>query len=467
MAAQRGMTLAFTGNIYMEHSLSVCKDEGFLRAIELMRSVDASFANLECSIRDGDEWPAFGSGMGWAGSYLGAPPSMVDDIKFLGITALYAANNHAADFGEQGILATIKHLRRAGIPFSGIGASLEEASAPCYVATPRGRVAMICAADWGPRERMDLPFPWPAGYLPSDDGPWFPSRPGVNLLRYDATIHVDKEALDQLRRISPALDWERPKISRREGGGQHTQTLVGSSPLGWERDTETEFFFMGRKFAESDEFKVSTFAYREDLDRLLKSVHDARRQADVVVVGLHDQSHGQDVHDYVKACAYGSIDAGADIFMCTGGIPRGIEFYKGKAILHGTPGFCFQNTQVSHVPPSVLRRMGLPGDSSGADFVARRADDHVRSERAGGLGAHMPAGSGSMVQVVAFDEHRDVKEVRIYPIERTKGTQYAVPLLLDPGSELFERVLRETEERCEAFGTRLERRDGCGVIAAR
>ena len=63
-------------------------------------------------------WPAFGSGMGWAGSYLGAPPTMVDEIKALGFSAVYAANNHVADFGENGILSTMKHLRRGGIPFA-------------------------------------------------------------------------------------------------------------------------------------------------------------------------------------------------------------------------------------------------------------------------------------------------------------------------------------------------------------
>src|SRR5207249_3074952 len=124
MDEQDGLVLTFLGNTYIEHPVSVYKQEGFLRAIELLKSADVAFANLEGAIINGDEWPAFGSGMGWAGTYLGAPPHMVDELKALGIDALYAANNHVADFGEQGILSTMAHLRRGGIPFAGIGASL-------------------------------------------------------------------------------------------------------------------------------------------------------------------------------------------------------------------------------------------------------------------------------------------------------------------------------------------------------
>lgn len=246
------MMLTFNGNVYVEHPVSVYRDPGFLQAVELQRSADVAFANLECSILDGNEWPSYGSGMGWAGSYLGAPPMMVDELKFLGISALYAANNHSVDFGEPGILSTIKHLRQGGIPFAGIGASLTEAAEPCYISTAHGRVALISLADWGPREKMDLPCPWPVGYMGSDEGPWYPSRPGVNLFRYEAAVHVDREALEQLRRISREMDWETAKAGRRMGGGQSTQPRSWPANMGWDQDTETEFYFMGRKFILED-----------------------------------------------------------------------------------------------------------------------------------------------------------------------------------------------------------------------
>jgi poly-gamma-glutamate synthesis protein (capsule biosynthesis protein) len=367
MADRDELTLAITGNSYIEHPISQYRDEGFLKYIELLRDADATIANLECAIVEGDEWPAYAGGMGWALSYLGAPPFMVDELKFLGISALAAANNHSADFGEQGILSTIKHLRQAGLPFAGIGASLTEAAEPCYFTTAHGRVALISLADWGPREGMDVQCPWPFGYMGSDDGPWYRSRPGVNLLRYDAVYQVDREAMEQLRRISTSMDWERSKTSRRDGGGQAGLPLSGPTPR-WEQDSDQEFHFMSRRFVEGDAFGFSTFPYPDDLERLLKSVRDARRSADVVVVALHDQIHGKKLPEYVQTAAYGCVDAGADVFLLNGGTARGIEVYKGKAIIHGQQSFGFQNSQVRHVPPSVFRRKGMPPNSLASEF---------------------------------------------------------------------------------------------------
>ncbi len=423
MADSDEMTLTFNGNVYVEHPVSVYRDEGFLKVVELQRSADDAFSNLECSILDGNEWPSYGSGMGWAGSYLGAPPMMVDEMKFLGVNALYAANNHSVDFGELGILSTIKHLQRGGIPFAGIGASLTEAAEPCTISTPHGRVALISLADWGPREKMDLASPWPVGYMGSDEGPWYTSRPGVNLFRYEAALHVDREAFEQFRRVSREMDWETAKAGRRVGGGQSTQPRSWPANMGWEQDTDSEFYFMGRRFVLDDKFGYTTFPYQEDLDRLCKQIQEARRSAEVVVVGLHDQIHGQFVHDYIRTVSHGSIDAGADLFLCTAGHAKGIEIYKGKAIVHGVHGYCFQNSPVRHVPRSLLVRKGLNPDGTAADFYRARREGHVRAEKEAGLQPSSPEKVGGLVYAAVFNKNLELKEVRAYPTERTKGVK--------------------------------------------
>ena len=219
------------GNTYIPNSLASHKSEGFLRVLELLGKSDVAVANLECTIHDGNDWPAFGGGMGWAGTYMPMPPSMIDELKHVGINAVYCANNHTADFGEGGILTAVKYLKQKDMALSGIGASLTEASAPCYIETQGGTVAIISVADWTTRLLMELPFPWPAGYMPSDELPPFKSRPGVNLIRYDVVVHVDQAAFDQLRRISGMLQWERGKVGRRTGGVR-TETLGRPFPSG-------------------------------------------------------------------------------------------------------------------------------------------------------------------------------------------------------------------------------------------
>ncbi len=467
MADSDEMTLTFNGNVYVEHPVSLYTDEGFLKVVELQRSADVAFANLECSILDGNEWPSYGSGMGWAGSYLGAPPMMVDEMKFLGLNALYAANNQSVDFGELGILSTIKHLQRGGIPFAGIGASLTESAEPCSISTPHGRVALISLADWGPREKMDLASPWPVGYMGSDEGPWYPSRPGVNLFRYETAIHVDRQAMAELRRISKEMDWETVKAGRRVGGGDSTQPRSWPVNMGWEQDTETEFYFMGRKFVVDGRFGYTTFPYQEDLESLYRQIREARRSAEVVVVALHDQIHGDTVHDYIRTVSRGSIDAGADIFAATAGIAKGVEIYKGKAIVHGVHGYCFQNSQVRHVPRSLLVRKGLNPDGTARDFYASRTEGHVRAQQEGGLAPTYHAEVGGLVYAAVFDKQLELKEVRAYPTERTKGvkgSRHEIPQLLEPGSELFNRVLKRETERCRQLDTRFEVRDSYGVV---
>jgi len=469
MADNEETHLSFTGNTYIEHRVSVHhKKAGFSKLIDLLKRSDLSFANMECAIQDGEDWPAFGSGMGWAGTYMGAPPSMIEELRFMGIKAVYAANNHAADFGEPGILTTINYLKRGGMPYAGIGASLTEASQPTYLETENARVALIAAADWGPRQMMDLPFPWPAGYMPADELPPYKSRPGVNLLRYDSVAHVDRDAFEQLRRISEELNWARGKVVRFQGAAR-TEPLIGSSLRGWEKDTDTEFFFMGRKFVLGEKFRMSTFPYQEDLDRIYRHVTEARRHADVVIVALHDQAHGVGVHDYINTFAHGCIDAGADIYINHGGVQRGIEFYKGKAILYGQPPLYLQNNEVTKLPTSMKLRLGLRIDSTAGELLEERERSRARATSAGGP-IQAFSGIGSAVHTVVFGQNAELREVRIYPTEeyviRGRRPRLSVPRLAEPGGEKFNQVIERAQDRSKPFGTIIEIRDGMGVARA-
>lgn len=458
-------TVALVGNSYFEYPLSVHREEGFLKIVELLRGSSAALANLECTIQDREDWPAFGAGMGWAGTYMGAPPSMIDDLKFMGIKAVFAANNHAGDFGEGGVLTTIKHLRRSGMFFAGIGASLKEASEPCYVETGNLRIAIVSAVDWGPRQSMELSSPWPAGYMPTDELPPLKSRPGLNLVRYEAVVHVDRDAFDQLRRISAQLGWEKKKAERRLGGARSTPHM-GPTMLGYETDTETEFFFMGRKFVLDNEFRISTFAFQEDLDRIYKHVHEAQRQADVVIMAFHDQAHGGGVPDFIRTLAHGAIDAGANIYVNHGSLARGIELYKGKAILYGLSGFFMHNDQVKRQPGFMLRRMGLRADSGTSELIEQRERNRDRAVVSGAQPYDHDA--ERFILIIVFSQQGELKEIRIHPIQHTTmpgaRLRKVVPVLTEPGSEVSEKVLKRAVEHSEQFGTTVEIRDGIGVV---
>jgi poly-gamma-glutamate synthesis protein (capsule biosynthesis protein) len=400
---------------------------------------------------------------------MGGSPTQIDEMRHMGIDAVYMANNHAADFGELGMLTTIDALRERGMPFAGIGASLTEASAPCYIETSSGRrVAMISVCDFGPRGAMDMLFPWPHGYLPSDELPPFRSRPGMNLLRYGAVTRVDRRTLDELRRASAYLGWEAPKAMRRTGMMRDFPVIYGERP-DCEVDTDDEFFFMGRKFVAADSFGSDTFAYQEDVDRIVKFVREARRQADIVVVALHDQSLGLDglVHDYITTAAHAALDAGADIWVNTGGLQRGVEIHDGRVILHGLPMLFLQNNQITRMPSSSYAYWGLPADSTVADMLeerSRRARPTADGPRQTPVYPLMPAALYSVV----FDGDNRAREVRVQPFGLDRDApRYRADLPVWPTEEDAAETVQRTIELSKHYGTTVDDEGGVAVVKIR
>ena len=469
MSSEYGMVMAFTGNLAPQQRFSACRDEKFLKVVELLRDAEVSFTNLEGCIQDGEDFPAYVAGNGRGATYLACPPHTVEEVKWMGIKMVYAANNHAADFAEGGILTTIKYFKAGGLGYAGIGPSLTAATAPGYLETPEGTVALIAAADWGPRGRMDLPYQMPAAVMAADEGPMFKSRPGLNVVRYDAVTLVDRGTLDALRKASQELGWEQAKASRRRGGGRD-EALIGPSVMGGEQDTDSEFHFMGRKFALADRFDFTTAPYQIDLERNYRWIREARRQAEFVVVAFHDQGARRPTEEeYTRIFAYGAIDAGADIYVNTGCRHGGIEIYKGKLILHGLPAFFIQNEQVRQVPNHMMARFGLrPDESTPADFLDAR-------DRGEGYGVNIMTSfrntdfRGSEVHTVHYDEHRNLKEVRIYPLTKISTgprSQLGRPQW-DPDTEEAQQVLARAIERSKRFGTKVEPKDGFGIVRVR
>ncbi len=475
-------TVALTGNTYIAQPVRRLRNPRFRQAVDLLRSYDVTLTNLECAIPDPGIPPAYVAGSGWGATYMTGTPDMLEDLRFMGIDGVCAANNHVSDFGDEGVLATIRHLRAAGMPYTGIGASLTEATKAGYVESPSGlRVAFIVACDWGPRSGQGLNFPWPVGYFPSDDRPPFTPRPGVNLLRYETVTHVRRDQLEQLRTMSHELGWEHDKIMRRSGFGR-SHPLVGLiTNLGVEVDDADTVWFLGRKFIAAEQPGHHTEACRDDLARLYRQIREARRQADIVCVGLHDQSHGEEVHGYIDEFAHGAIDAGADVYFNNGGSHMGVELYKGKPIIYGLPSLFLQTEAVLDVPSSEMARFGLPDDATAADFLDARAASAQRSFADGApLGKLMKGSKGTAVHVCVFDHHGEISEVRVQPLEPMGGTMFAtgdeatvprfrrmLPLLPEPDSPVADSVLRFSTEVSNALGTEVDVRDGTAVIRCR
>lgn len=95
---------------------------------KLIRQSDFSIVNLEAPLCRKETKSFNPSGYG-----LRAAPEVAEFIKNSGIDAVGLANNHIRDFGDDGVLQTMKNLDAANILHTGAGRTLSDAEKPLSV----------------------------------------------------------------------------------------------------------------------------------------------------------------------------------------------------------------------------------------------------------------------------------------------------------------------------------------------
>lgn len=447
------LEVALTGDSLLCRRLSVFREPQFQKLIEILRQADVTFTNLEAIIQDWEDAPnTFAGGGAPGGTYMVTPPELVDELKWAGFNLVSAANNHAFDFGEAGILTSLRHLRAAGIVHAGIGRNLTEATAPGYLDTPKGRVAMIAAADWGPRGAGDIPWPFPMGVIAGEQSAYSRGRPGVNLIRCKSEVTVDRETFDALKRASEKLGWSSARNSRRKASVGFDRPALGAR-FGEESDSETEFYFMGTKFILGSSLGLTMVAEPEDINRNLKWIRDARRMASWVIVSFHCHGGGgapELAPAYSIKFARDCIDNGADVYIGQGtGLDRGIEIYKGRAIFHGLGSFVLQNEQVPWIPYELMSRFGLGHDSTPADFYDSRSGHGTRGSAAS------PERWQGVAPVLKYEKGQ-LRTIRLHPFDlgaHLPRHERGRPLLAEKGSRTFRSVIAYLQKVSHPLGT--------------
>ena len=137
------LTIAMVGDVMMGTtypSMMLPANDGadlFNDAKPLLVKADLAVGNLEGTLCDGGQ-STKGSG---PNSYsFRTPTSYAPLLKDAGFDYLGQANNHARDFGEEGIVSTERCLRQQGILFSGIEGRTETA-----VIERKGKKIGLCA----------------------------------------------------------------------------------------------------------------------------------------------------------------------------------------------------------------------------------------------------------------------------------------------------------------------------------
>lgn len=424
-----GFTIATVGDVIIAHSLAHLADEpGFAGVMQLLQNADVATGNMETQIIDARTF--VGSN---GGSTHGAEPDSAEFLKEMGFDIVARPNNHANDFGPEGLVETSRHLDRAGLQHAGYGQNYWSARSARFYTTERGRVGMV-ATTAGTNAAAA-----------ASRGEWS-GRGGLSNLGVEQFLMI------------PAEDFEAVRTVR-----NHFPNGTGFYARGVNNDSAIDL--LGSEFRKAPaDIHESFFSYelnQTDLGDILAAVREGKMRSDFITVAIHSH-HFKDtrggyrgvnvpeadhldtnpsVAAYLEEFAHQVIDNGADLFQGTGvHVLRGIEIYQGKPIFYGLGEF--------------LRQRDVGG-------LAGRGD----LSRDTCVGCPFPVKYESIIAVSEY-ANGEVSEVRLYPIElgydSVRMAHRGVPMMADAATS--RRILERLQELSAPYGTQITIQGSVGYI---
>jgi len=149
--------LAFGGDVHGQSSIRDTLAAGknpFAELAPTLRAADLAMINLETVIGN--------AGVPESKRFVfRAPASLLGAAFDAGIDVVSLGNNHAWDYGQAGLLATLGHVERAGLRAVGAGADAARANAPVVLDIEGVRVAVLgfsrVGIDWRTQARPGRP----------------------------------------------------------------------------------------------------------------------------------------------------------------------------------------------------------------------------------------------------------------------------------------------------------------------
>lgn len=425
--------MAITGDSFITQRLPR-DDESLLTIRDLLMRADVRFTNFETTVHNFDAYPSAASGGTWAASR----PSILKDLRWLNFNLLACANNHSLDWSHNGLLQTIHYLSEEDWIFAGIGNNLSDAGQPRYLETKKGRVALISATatfeNW---------------HRAGEQRPDVIGRPGVNPLGHRAIHYVPDAWMHVLKQIDQQTDIDaKANLDLAEGF----------------KSKKSDSFNVGGAEFRLGKPGTSTLMDNKDAERIGRSIREASRQADIVLVSVHShEMKGMDKEqpaEFIRQFARFCIDQGAQAMIGHGPhVLRGIELYKGCPIFYSLGDFIFQNDTVERQPAEFYDIYHLDSGNTPADGFDARSD-HGRK----GLAAN-PKVYESVIATMTLRNGR-VEEIQLTPINMGfdkprsgKGRPYLA------SSSDGRRIIERIKKLSEPFGTKISIREGIGCVS--
>lgn len=413
LSEQKTLTLSATGDSLITRSCRQINDANFKKMVEIIRSSEVNFTNLEILLNHFKGSPSAFSGGTWVSTH----PRILEELKWMGFNTFAWGNNHTLDWSEEGLLRTLKVLEDSGVLYAGAGRHLYEARKPNYMDVSSGHVAMVA-----------MTSTFTPGAQAGRQSNEVQGRPGINPLRLEETIVLEQDEFDWMKQIV-----EKYELNSYQKRMAH---------LGLELENPDQLKVFNRVFEVGKPTGIRLQVETADRQENLQSIRDARRQADWVIASIHTHEQvGADreqIPEFLEKFAHECIDAGADIVLGHGPhLLRGMEIYKNRPILYSLGNFFFENELVQLQPADAYDSKKLPQTASVPDLMDFRSE--------GGKGFQSDPLYWESIVVTCVLSPGGVKELRLYPIELGYGkgrTKRGQPRLVsgEKGKEIIQRM---------------------------
>ncbi|WP_075981593.1 CapA family protein [Bacillus massilinigeriensis] len=425
------MKFVATGDSFITRTIPT-NTESFQSLTKMINQADARFTNLETTVHQNEGYPSPFSGGTWAMS----SPGVLGTIKDYGFNLIGWANNHTLDYLYGGLDATYKNLDKYELVHSGVGYHLADASSPRYLGTPTGRVAIISA--------VSTCYPW---WVAGEQRPDTMGRPGINPLRVITNHVITPEKMNQLKDIANSTEIN-----------IFTNMMIeeGFMPS----PGNDVFLFGSARFIEGKEEGTVTAPHPKDMNRIEKSIMQAKRMADYVIISIHShEMKGAEMEkpaDFLERFSRLCIDSGADAIIGHGPhVLRGIEIYKNRPIFYSLGNFIFQTETVLSQPSDMYDNFGLDSTHNVVEALDAMSDGYTR-----GLCTY-PEVWESVLPLWTMKDGA-LEEILLYPIEL--GFNEPIYRMGNPVLTTNERILNRLQVLSEPYGTEINIENGVGKI---
>ncbi len=432
-------TFASVGDLMIRRPASQLADPEVQEVFDLIRNADLAMGNMEGELANFREFD------GPLNGFVGTQ-EVAADLRLMGFDMVNRAQNHLLDAEFAGMFSTNFLLDEAGIIHAGSGKNLQEAAAPAFLETAKGRAALIGthAPIWPEHNRLA------ATPLIGNLG----GRPGLNMLNYRETILVSQDQFDALNRVRDGFLQQRDNYDNPRPFANASASTGMNFPASSSGRNNPNY-----RVAANGEIP-GTLVYEmneNDLDRILRNIRNARQLGDFVIAAAHIHQSRSIVETqhlstrppaFYEELARKAIDAGADAFVGTGvQTLRGIEIYNGKPIFYGLGEF-FREAQWE-------LEVALGNSDANSN---RRVQQFARN---------FGGSTQSLESLVAISHYEDgeLTEVRLYPIELGfdgPDSRLGIPRMADV--QHAEQILERVERLSDEWGTEIDIEGSVGII---